>query len=296
LKVNLKSSSFTRNIRKAAYFFLIPSLIYYVTVWVYPLFRNIQISFLKYNFIDAPKFVMFDNYINLFKDKYFWNALKNTFAYTGIVVPILLISAFLVALLLNEIARGRRFFSTIIFITTSFSMVAVAIIFRLMFVTEFGVINMWLVNIFGMQPVGWLTDSRIALYTVAITGIWKELGWFMMIYLAAIQNVDVTLIEAAKIDGANAVQIIKNVTIPQLKPVILLTTIVAIILELQVFAQSYIMTGGGPSRSTETIVYYIYKAAFRSFDAGYASAMSLILFIIIFIITVIQLRVFRTEN
>lgn len=286
-----KNFSSYKSLRVTAYIFLIPSIIYYSLIWVYAFIRNVYISFTEYNLVNTPKFILFNNFIDLFADKYFWNALKNTSIFTVLVVPVSLVVSFAVALLINEITMGRVFYRTAIFITTSFSIVASAIVFRIMFNKEFGIINMYLFKTFDIAPIDWLTSSKYALFTTSIVAIWKNIGWYMMIYFAALQNTDSTLSEAAKVDGANEFQIIRLILVPQLRPVILLTSTVAIIGHLQIFALPLVMTRGGPSRSTETIVYYIYKAAFKSFEVGYATAMSMVLFGIVIVFTLIQLKV-----
>ena len=293
MRKNTKNSikSLSKNKLRTAIILLSPAILYFTLLWVYPVFRTIQLSFFKYNFIDAQKFVAFKNYIEIFSDKYFWNALGNVSIYTVITVPVTVILAFLLALLVNELTIGKTLARTLIFVTNAFSLAATGIVFKMLFATRQGLINNYLENFFGIEPIEWLLNGKIAIYAIIIVGIWKGLGWFMLIYIAGLQNIDPNLTEAAKIDGANPFHVILYIIVPQLRPVILLTVIIGVIGSVQVMEQVMIMTRGGPARSTETIMYYIWNVTFRGFNVGYGTAATIIIAIILGIITLIQFKV-----
>lgn len=239
------------------------------------------------------EFVGFDNYVRLFQDSMFITAVRNTFTYLIVQVPLMIILALIFSVILNRPdIKGRGFFRTAIFLPAITSLVAYATVFKYLFGHN-GLVNMALMNI-GLidAPLGWLTTPMLAQITIIIAITWRWTGYNMIFYLSALQNVDQSIYEAAKIDGANAIQQFFKITIPMLKPIILFTSITSTIGTLQLFDEAVNITGGGPGNSTMTISQYIYNLSFRwTPDFGYAATVSYAIVVMIIILSIIQFKV-----
>lgn len=269
------------------YIFVLPLLIGFCIFMVYPLISSLYLSFTDSNGINTPNFVGIENYITLIHDKEFRDSLVHTLVYVIGTVPVGVFLSLVLANVLNSKIKGTNFFRTAYMIPYITSMVAVATVWKWLFNTEYGVINSVLGFLGAFEPP-WLTKEGWAMFSLIIVGIWKNLGYNMILYIAGLQNISESIYEAAEIDGANAFQKFFNIKIPMLRNTTIFVTIMATIGSFQVFDLVYVMTDGGPANSTSVIVYYIYQNSFLFFKQGYASAIAYVLFIIILIITGIQ--------
>lgn len=272
-----------------ALFFLAPQLVGLIVFALIPLISAFVISFMQWDAIGSPQFVGLANFAEQFQSEDLWTALKNTLIYTVIAVPGGLILALLVALGLNKV-RGRSFYRVFYFMPVVTSSVAVSVIWLYLLNGDFGIINAYAKQWFGIILPNWLVDETYVMPAIAIVGIWWGLGFSMVIFLAGLQNVPASLLEAAQIDGANKIQSFLNVTLPILSPTTFFVAIMAIISSFQVFDQAYVMTGGGPGKASYTMVYHVYRLGFENFTFGKSSAAAVILFIIILAITLFQLQ------
>ena len=244
----------------APYLFILPAAVVLVIFFFIPFFQTFILSFLDYSKnIYNPQFIGIDNYIKLFHNPIFYKVLWNTFIYLFVAVPILAILPLFLAVLINQKIRGVTLYKILIYLPVIVSIVVAAIAFKWLYADQ-GILN-YLVTVFGFEAVGWLTDPKYALYSVIIVTIWKGIGYYMIIYLAALMSVPKELYEACEIDGANFLTKHLTVTIPLIMPTIALVTTISAISAMKVFAEIYVMTKGGPLNSSKTIVYYIYERA-----------------------------------
>lgn len=281
--------------KQVPYLFLLPAGIILLLFFFIPFFQTLVLSFQDYsNNIYQAVFVGFDNYIKLFQNPIFYKVLLNTFIYLIAAVPILAVLPLFIAILINQKIRGITLYKILIYLPVIVSIVVAAIAFKWLY-AEQGILN-YIVSSLGFNPIGWLTDTRYALYSVIIVTIWKGIGYYMMIYLAALMSVPKELYEASDIDGANFLTKHLTVTIPHLMPTIALVTTISAISAMKVFAEIYVMTKGGPLNSSKTIVYYIYERAFENLDLGYASAMAVVLLIITMVFSFINIFFFERKK
>lgn len=279
----------------APYLFLLPAAIVLVIFFFIPFFQTFLLSFLDYsNNIYQAEFVGFQNYINLFHNPIFYKVMWNTFLYLFIAVPILAIFPLFLAILINQKIRGVTLYKILIYLPVIVSIVVAAIAFKWLYADQ-GILN-YLVTKLGFEPIGWLTDPNFALYSVIIVTIWKGIGYYMIIYLAALMSVPKELYEACDIDGANFLTKHLTVTVPHIMPTIALVTTISAISAMKVFAEIYVMTKGGPLNSSKTIVYYIYERAFENLDLGFASAMAVVLLVIVMVFSLINILCFERNK
>jgi multiple sugar transport system permease protein len=272
-----------------AYLFLAPSLIGLTVFVLYPIVYSLFLSFVKWDGLTPMKFIGLTNYMDLWTDETFRISLINNLYYTLVTVPITIALSILLALLMNFKVRGIKMFRVFYFFPNITAALAIGIIFAAMF-TQYGPINT-ILRFFGYEnPPGWLASTTLALPAIMLVSIWKGIGYNAVILFAGLQGVPRHLYEAAELDGANKFKQFIYVTLPGLSPVIFFCTVMGVIGSFQVFDTVMAMTQGGPGRSTNVLVYHIYKTAFQNYNFGYASAMSYILFLIILGITLIQLR------
>ncbi|MDD5671114.1 MAG: sugar ABC transporter permease [Candidatus Omnitrophica bacterium] len=283
----------------AAYGFLLPNFSGFLIFTSLPILASLALSFSVWDALSAPpKFVGLDNYIALFKDRYFWKYCWNT-VYLMMSIPIGMAGSLLLAILLNQKLRGIVFFRTVYFLPTICSGVAIYMLWKLIYNPDFGVLNTMIAKLgecLGLVLKGpyWLTDESWAKPALIIMGVWQSVGGYnMILYLAALQGVPRDLYDAAEVDGANGWQKFWNVTWPQISPTTFFIAIMSIIGGFQAgFDPAYIMTGGGPNGATTTIIYYLYNNAFIWLHMGYAAAIAWVLFLIVFTLTIFQWRFF----
>ena len=280
---------------KTALLALFPSFVVFAVFAVYPIFYSLYLSFFNVSLIATTKrYVGFGNYTTLLNNPTFRKAVVNTLHYTVGVVPIGIFLALVIAVLLNNKLRFLSFFRSAFFTPVITSMVAVSLVWTWMLEPNYGLINSLLLKI-GITGPGWLTDPKWAMTSVIILSIWKNLGYNMVIFLAGLQDISTEVYESAQIDGATPIQSFFRITIPMMKPTLGFATIMSIMASMKVFGQIYVMTGGGPANSTMVVVYYLYQQAFEFYRTGYASAVAWVLFAVILVFTIIQMRFFRTD-
>lgn len=260
-----------------------------------PFFQTIYLSFLDYSTdIYSPTLVGLKNYTNLLHSALFYKVMFNTFVYLFVAVPILAIVPLFLAILINQKLRGLTLYKILIYLPVIVSIVVAAIAFKWLY-AQAGILNYFL-QVLGLNAIGWLTDTRFALISVIIVTIWKGIGYYMMIYLASLMSVPKELYEACDIDGAGFFRKHLTVTIPHIMPTIALVTTISAISAMKVFAEIYVMTKGGPLNSSKTIVYYIYERAFENLDLGYASALAVVLLIIVMAFSLINILFFEKNK
>lgn len=279
----------------APYLFLLPAGILLVTFFFIPFFQTVILSFQDYsNNIYQADWAGFANYCAVFKNPVFYKVMLNTFLYMIVAVPVLAIVPLFLAILINQKIRGITLYKILIYLPVIVSIVVAAIAFKWLY-AEQGVLN-YVLNVLHINSIGWLTDPKYAIYSVIILTIWKGLGYYMMIYLAALMSVPKELYEACDIDGAGFFTKHLTVTVPHIMPSIALVTTISSISAMKIFAEIYVMTKGGPLNSTKTIVYYIYEKAFENLDLGYASAMSVILLAVVMVFSLINIFCFERNK
>jgi raffinose/stachyose/melibiose transport system permease protein len=266
--------------------FIAPALLVYLVYVVYPILATLNYSFYNWDGTTEKTFVGLGNYAELFRDAIFWTAIKNNawVVITSVFVQIPL--GLIMALMLFAPIKGLRLFNSIYFLPFLMSTVAVGMLWVLMFDPINGVINM-LVNFLGFENLAWLSNENTALISVLLVVVWQFSPFYMILFKAALVGISEELYEAAEIDGANAWQKFKNITIPLLMPTIVSSSILAIVGSLKAFDIFYIMTGGGPNGATELMGTYMFKQAFINFNMGYASAIAFLMFFITLIVTII---------
>ena len=270
--------------------FIAPNFILLSIFTFWPIIYSLYLSFFKWNMI-APvkKFIGMKNYSSLMQDPIFWKVVKNTFYLAAGTVFIKLAIALMLALLLNRRMRGRNLYRAIIFSPTFTTSVAVAMVWGWILDPTYGLFRV-LLNSIGLRSPNWLTDIHWSMPAVIIVIIWRSLGYDMVFFLAGLQSIPKDLYDAAKVDGASKLQLFRYVTFPLLSPTTFFLTIVSVVGALKAFDIIAIMTDGGPMNSTNVFVLYLYQNAFEWFKTGYASAIALILFVLIMGITLIQTR------
>ena len=274
-----------------AYLFLLPSMIILGTFLIYPLFASIWYSFHEYNVVHPARWIGLANYQKLLTDDVFKNAFRNTLIYSAGVIPGLVLLSLFMALLVNRPGKGITFFRVAFYIPVITSIVVVGIVWKWMYFED-GIINSLLRALHLIsRPLPFLSNPNIALYAIIVVTIWKASGYYMVLYLAGLQSLAKELDEAAIIDGANQWQRLWYITLPLLRPTITLVTVIASIGAMKVFGEIYVMTSGGPADRTTTLVYYVYKQAFTFLNMGYASAVAVVLFLFLIVLSVASIRV-----
>ncbi len=285
---------------KAGYYiFILPALIVF-TVFIFgPMIYSFILSFYKYNLmtIKKPEFVGFSNFITLFKNPVFSQALKNTALYTLGTVPVIMALGLGIALLLNnKDLRAKNLFKASYYMPYVCPMVAVAIVFSLIFNTSTnGIANQIFIKL-GMEPVGWLSSSKLALPVIMILGIWKGLGYVMIVYLGGLLSIPNEIYEAASLDPITPWQRLTKITIPLLRPTTLFLLVTETISSFQVFTPVQVLTDGGPGYATTTLVTLLYHNGFKDYKMGVSSAIAVMLFIILLVLSILQNRLEKEER
>lgn len=274
--------------RTAPYLLLIPTLLLFAVTKVYPFLASAWLSLTSSR--AGGGFVGFDNFVRLFQDPLFYKAIGNTFLFTIIQVPVMLTIALLLGVAFNSLLlRMRVTLRLIYFLPIVMGLVAYGVLFRALFANDYGTINFILQSI-GLPQINWLGDPGWARVSIMLAWIWHYTGYFAVIFLAQRQSIPEELFEAAETDGASVLQRFRHITIPGMRPAIILTAVLATTGTLQLFDEPYVLTGGGPDNATLTIGMYLYFTGFRYIDFGYASAIGWVLAVVIGIVGVIQLR------
>lgn len=274
------------------YIFIGPWLIGFVIFALGPIIASFGLSFTRYELITAPQWIGLGNYATLLSgDRLFWLSLYNTIYYTALSVPLGLTVAFLLAMLLNRRQPGIGVYRTLFYLPVVSSGVAISLLWIWLLNPQFGLIN-YLLRLVGLPGPGWLVDGAWAKPALVLMSMWS-VGGTVVVFLAGLQGVPRTLYEAAALDGANGWARFRHVTLPMMSPVIFFNLIIGMIGSFQVFTQAYIMTGGGPQNATLFYVLHLFKQGFGLFRMGYAAALAWILFLIILVLTVVQMTLAR---
>jgi len=284
--------------KKVPYLFILPALLFFAGIYIFPVFFGLEISLTKWDLISPNRqFIGLKNYINLISEPLFIKSLGNTLYYIILTIPATIVFSLTLALMLcSQFIRFKSFFRVIYFIPVITSWVAVSFIWKWLYQPSYGLINYFL-SLIGIPAQGWLSSLSQAMPAIAITSIWKTLGFNMVIFIAGLQAIPRTFYEAAEIDGANRLQQFLKITLPLLNPTLVFILITSMIFSFQVFVPVFVMTQapggqpGGPLNSTRVIVYHLYSAAFRELKMGYAAAISFVLFGIILVVSLLQLKV-----
>jgi multiple sugar transport system permease protein len=281
---------------RSALFFLSPTLIIFFVFMLFPVFFSFYLSFQKWNaFSWSGSFIGLDNYIRMFESTEFWQVLGNTAIYTLGTVPLNMIISLLVAYGLNRKLVGKKLLRTLFFAPVVISPVSAALIWRWLYDPNFGLVN-YSLGIFGIQPVNWLNDPSAAMFALIGMGVWKTFGFNMVLFSAGLNAIPDSYYEAATIDGAGAWRKFWNITLPLLSPTTFFIMVMSMIGSFQVFDIVYVLTSGGPLGSTKVLVFYVYEYAFKySGEMGYASAVSYMLFAILFGLTMVQVKYLKNK-
>lgn len=279
----------------AAYLFLLPSLAGYAIFIAGPTVAAFVFSFFRWDIFTPPEFIGLDNFRSLFRDPRFFIVLKNTLVFVAAAVALLITIGLGIALMINRKIPSilRYFFRTTYFFPVIISLASVSIIWQFLLNTDYGPINYYLGKL-GFDPVPWLSSSRWALRSIIMLFVWKNLGFYVILFLAGLQGIPRQLYEAAEIDGANNWKKFWSITLFLISPTIFFATVIALIGAFQLFDAPYIMTQGGPGDASRTIVMYLYENGFRFMKMGYAITVSMALLVVILIFTILQFKISRS--
>ncbi|MTH51809.1 ABC transporter permease subunit [Bacillus mangrovi] len=273
----------------APYLFVLPNLLIFLTFIIIPALMGLVYSFTRYNGVSEMTFIGLENYVRLFNNPEFWKIMMNTIYYAALVVPLVFAISLGIAVLMIKEMRARGIFRAIIFWPTMISFIIVGLSWKWIFGDSFGIIT-YLLEAWGLPSVKWLSDPAVAKITIVIATIWARVGFFMVIFIAGLQAIPASYYEAAQIDGANRRQLFWKITFPLLKPTSLLVFMLLIVESVKAYPLIFSLTGGGPANETKLMVQYIFEFGFTKSEVGYASAMSVILFLLIGIFTLIQFK------
>lgn len=276
--------------------YILPSFVLIMVFSIIPIIMNLFFSFTKYNIMQPAQFTGFANYQRMAGDSYVWASLKNTVLFTFLTVPVQTILSLVLAAVIAEKFQNRfgNFIKSSLFVPVIASTILVGTLWSIL-LGPTGTVNS-ILSLFGMKPVNWLGGKSTSLVSVCITSIWKNVGYFLVIYFAGIMNIPKSLYEAAKVDGAGYMQRFMHITLPGLSSVTYLVVTLGTIWSFQVFDLVYTMTGGGPGLSTVTLVLTIYNTAFKEYNMGYASAIAMLMFVFVLLISFLQKVLLREKE
>jgi multiple sugar transport system permease protein len=289
------------NPQRAAWLFLTPALLVLGVFFLLPVIAALLLSLTDYDLyalanIHNLRFVALQNYWALLQQPLFWSALGHTAYFVAVGVPLSMATSLGAALLLNSpLARCKPFFRTALFAPVVTTVVAMAVIWRYLFNTKYGIAN-YVLGHLGIHPVDWLGDPHWAMPAIILFAVWKNFGYNMIIFLAGLQAIPLDLYEAARIDGASAWRQFRHITLPMLGPTLLMVSILTVSGYFQLFAEPYVMTEGGPLQSTTSVLYLMYDEGFKWWNLGSASAVAFLLFLIMFAVTALMLKLARRED
>ena len=289
------------NARLAAWTFVAPALIVLAVFFGLPVLAALLLSLSDFDLYaladwDNLRFVGLHNYVDLLQTPLFWKSLGNTFYFVLVGVPLSIGASLGAALLLHApVTRFRAFFRTALFAPVVTTLVAVAVIWRYLFHTSYGLVN-WALGHLGIAPIDWLGDPHWAMPTIILLAVWKNFGYNMVIFLAGLQAIPQDLYEAARIDGATRWRQFLHITLPMLGPVLMVVGVITVAGYFQMFAEPYVMTRGDPLQSTVSVLYFMFEEGFRWWNLGRASAVAFLLFLIIFAVTTLMLRLGRRKG
>lgn len=282
--------------RLTPYLFLLPALFLLGLTVFWPVCQAFYLSLTNYTDLSQPpQWIGFANYRRLWTDPVFWKTLGNTVLYLVCVVPILVVLPLGLAISVNQKMRGIAWFRASYYTPVVISMVVAGIAWKWLY-AENGLLNQFLAHIGFKEGIPWLTSPKWAIFSVMAVTVWKGLGYYMVIYLAGLQSIPIDLYEAAAIDGSDGISKHWNITVPLMKPYLLLVAVISAISATKVFEEVYIMTQGGPRNSSKTIVYYLYEQAFENLEISYACTIGLVLFLLILGLSILNLKLSKQQN
>jgi putative chitobiose transport system permease protein len=279
------------------YLFLAPALAVLALTVFWPAIQAFYLSFTKfeYDLTQPPAWIGFANFQKLWRDPVFWKTLGNTILYLVCVVPVLVTLSLGLAILVNQNLKGIRWFRTAYYTPVVISMVVAGIAWKWLYASN-GLLNQGL-QILGLgEGIPWLTSPDLSLFSVMVVTVWKGLGYYMVIYLAGLQGIPADLYEAAAIDGSDGLQKHWDITVPLMRPYLFLVAVISSISATKVFEEIFIMTKGEPLNSSKTVVYYLYERAFQDLEMSYACAIGLVLFLIIFGLSILNLKLGQVQR
>lgn len=284
-----------RQEERAAFAFLLPALLLLLVFIFYPMLKALLMSFQNVMLMsESSRFVGLDHYVSLFQDQFFLRSVRNTLYFAVVVLPVQTAIALGLALLIRARIRGVDLFRTVYFLPVVVSFAIASTVFKLIYNKDYGFLNALLAEA-GLPVVQFLSDPKTSMIGIILLCIWKSMGLFMVIFLAGLNNISDDFYEAAQIDGAGRIRQFLHITLPLLKRTIGFVVIITTMDALKIFVPVYVTTAGGPAGSTTTIVYYIYEVAFNQMNFGYASAAAFLFFICVLAVSVLQLRLFRSN-
>lgn len=277
------------------YFLVSPYIIHLILFISFPVIFSIVLTFHKWNIISEMQFVGVDNYLRLFADRLFWKSILNTLTFLIVHIPLQIIIALALAYFLDQKILFKGFFRASFFLPVIISGVVITMIWQQLYGYESGLLNAMLTKI-GLGRVKWLTDSRIAMMSIAIMATWKNVGLYVILFMVGLQSVPQRYYEAADVEGANQWQKFRYITLPAINPTMFMVIILSTIGGFSLFIEPYIMTGGGPLNSTLSAMLYIYKQAFEYYHMGYSATLGIFFALIIMIVVVIQKYTIEKDN
>lgn len=294
-KVNVKNkndrlSKFSRKNTVFGYLFILPQIIGLACFTLFPILMSLYLTLTRWDFINKPQFIGLKNFKYVLTDEVFLKTITNTGVFVLAIVPLTIAISLVLALVTNHPMRGLNVYKSVFFLPNITTIVAMALVWYWLFAADFGIINQ-ILSWLGIKGPGWLADPKWSKFAVTIMNSWRMMGYYYLIFLAGLKGIPESYYEAAKIDGANRFQVFKNITLPLLSPTTFFILITMMISVFNIFEEPFILTRGGPVYSTYTLSMYIYFKAFRSFEMGEAAVASIVLFIIISIVTLINFKI-----
>ncbi len=289
----MKKVGYYNKLQRHGYVFILPTLLFFSIFLIIPMFNAFQLSLFKWNLVGPKIYVGLENFIRLFKNERFWNSYLVTLHFTFLTVIIITFISFWMALALtSKLLRFKNVLQSMIFLPVVLMMVPVAVVWQFMFQTT-GLLSVIFLNVFRFN-IPWLTSTKITPYAMILVYVWKYTGFYMVMFIAGLLGIPEVYYESATLDGAGFWARLIHITIPQLKNTLILMLVSCIIFTFGTFPLQYVMTEGGPSRSTEVLALLIYKEAFMYIKFGYSAAISVVFFLTLLIFSVIQLRIFKS--
>jgi ABC-type sugar transport system permease subunit len=277
------------------YWFVLPYIVFFLAFVAYPLIFSFVLLFNRWNIVTPMEWVGLKNFSRLFNDPLFVKALGNTVTFLLIHIPLQIVIALLLAVLLNSRIKFRGLFRAVYFLPVVVSGVAVTILWQQLYSFDYGVLNS-LLSLFGLNPIPWIVDSAWAMPSIAIMATWKNVGIYIVLFLAGLQNIPGELYEAASLDGATWIRKFYHITLPMLNPTIIVIVILSTIGGFSLFIEPYVLTGGGPMQSTLSAMLYIYNQAFYFGHMGYAATLGVVFALIILLVVLVQRKLIEAES
>ena len=276
------------------YIMILPAMVIFSVFVIYPVFYMLYVSFFDWNMVADMEFIGIENYLDMFTDKDFWKVLGNTFRFMLMMVPTAIILSLAIALYLKKNTRINRILQNVMFMPNIVSLVSISFIWMWMMDQDRGLFN-FVLSLFHVDPVNWLGDPKVAMLSLVIVNVWKSLGYYVLIFVAALQGIPGYLYEAAALDRAKTISVFFKITLPMLSPTLFFLILTGIIGSFKTFECVSLMTAGGPADSTNTLVYELYQQGFVYYNTGYASAMGVILMLIVGLMTLIYFSVLQKK-